>query len=1031
MYFTTRQAENITGVTLRQLQYWREQRLIVPTVDATGRGRSVFYTRADLVSLMVMAHLLARGLDYSQACAGLQSLSELEPNYQQPTTTNRYLLTIDQKVIIKPFNVDEIQHCMELGLPVIPIWLDQIHLQLTQRLNDQTGWESRNMKQSSEADTRRALIDKALSLVGWVIVPYQQGQDSRTLTHHAVTEYPIATGRADYALFVNGLLMGIIEAKKLSLGSQAALEQAKRYASGAFDGVGNWRGYRVPFLYSTNGELIYYLDVRHESNLSREIKGFHSPAALSEFLKHDQTKGYQWLESTPIEENRKLRSYQLQALEAIENAIKKGKRELLVAMATGTGKTFTMVSSIYRLLASKTVKRVLFLVDRTVLARQAVSAFGSFQTPNGNKFDQEYEVYSQSFQKESGGNQSPFNTKILPNSYLTNPAENHTFVYVCTIQRMKNNLFGAGSYGKNNGDWEDETEAEPLDIPIHGFDLIVADECHRGYTASEESAWRAVLEHFDAIKIGLTATPAKHTIFLFKELVYRYSTEKAIADGYLVDYEQININSQVKINGTFLREGEIVSAIDTDTGARFYEQLEDEREFNSSDIERRITVPDSNRKIIQELARYAHQHEEETGRFPKILIFATNDLSHTSHADTLVTICKEVFARGDDFVQKITGKVDDPLEKIKKFRNRPQPAIVVTVDLLTTGVDIPALEFVVFMRPVKSRILWVQMLGRGTRLCEDINKTHFKIFDCFGGSLVEYFADSTDFKLDPPRQQAMSMGQVIDNLLNKIDTEHHLNILTRRFHRIDRSITPEGKEVLEGFLPESSVKGLANSFRETMATSPNQGLVLLENSDFVEFLENYPRVKATFLVAEEVEDTVSSEVVIEGQKPAAYLDAFYRFITEHNQEIEALQILRQSPQKWNAEALEELRSKLVQNSFSESNLQKAYQLVHHKALADLISLIRSAFDHSYPVSTAQERVEKAIATVTEGKDFTPEQLQWLGYISGHLIHNLSINSEDFESAPIFERHGGRGKANKVFQGQLPKLIQDLNMAIAA
>jgi type I site-specific restriction endonuclease len=873
---------------------------------------------------------------------------------------------------------------------------------------------------------------------------------------------------------------------------------------------------------------------------------------LTELLKRKASLSLEWLENNLIEQNEHLRPYQVEAIASIEKAIAEGRRELLVAMATGTGKTFTIVSSIYRLLASKRVKRVLFLVDRRALAAQAVRAFASFSTLNGKKFDQEYEVYSQQFQQEDFGEEDKYNSKVLPNKYLTEPSENHTFVYVSTIQRMKLNLFGndnnvirnnregsvlytsereeksenvilednqelqtfqayqpvrkeSGSFmvtvegispkslGKlkkteqsendivrdteeserfqacqtmtkesetviipqgstaqtfrvhrgmrpnseniimtdDSEDSEFEDNVEQLPIPIHAFDLIISDECHRGYTASENGYWRRVLDHFDAIKIGLTATPAIHTLNLFREVVFRYSTEQAIADGYLVDYEQININSTVTINGTFLRQGEIVTRIDRQTGEKFYDQLEHEREFNATAIENEITVPNRTRKIIQEIAKYAEQHEQETGRFPKILIFACNDLEHISHANQVVSICKEVFNRGDDFVQKITGKVNRPLQKIREFRNRPNPAIAVTVDLLTTGIDIPAIEFVVFMRFVKSRILWVQMLGRGTRLCQDINKTHFKVFDCFNGSLVEYFANTTDFRFVPPRQQEMPLFQIVSNIVYDVEQEHHLDMLNRRLHRIDRWISKEIREELDLYLDDVSKKGLARAFRHLFTENPEKAISLLKDQGFLDLLQPVRTWKKIFFIAEEVEDTVTSEVVVQGQKPEDYLTAFYRFVEENTEEIEALQILRQRPQDWGVEALEELRSKLKENRFTENNLQRAYKLVHQRALADIISLIRSAFDHSYPVYTAEERVERAIAFVTDGKQFTDEQLEWLGYIKQHLIQNLSIDLDDFEYAPIFELHGGKGKARRVFGDDFNRLISDFNSAIAA
>ena len=664
------------------------------------------------------------------------------------------------------------------------------------------------MSQESESKTRKQRINTKLKSLNWEIVKYRDGLDTSALQCHAVEEYPTANGPADYALFVKGRLLGVVEAKKVAVGAQNVLEQAKRYSRGVFNGIGNWRGYRVPFLYSTNGENIYFLDVRGELNIFREIASFHTADALTEMFEHDQAASYTRLQNSPIEQIERLRPYQKKAIAATESAIVKGKRAMLVAMATGTGKTFLTVAQIYRLLEAKVAKRILFLVDRRALAAQAVRTFASFNTPKGNKFKQEYEVYSQRFQKEDFGEDEQFDPQVLPSSYLTTPQASHTFVYVSTIQRMSINLFGKGSVDVGiDGDIDDESDAEKFDIPIHAFDLIIADECHRGYTTKETSVWRNTLDYFDGLKIGLTATPAVTTLSLFKEVVYRYTTEEAIADGYLVDYEPVYIYSDIRINGAFLQEGEQVGVINTETGEEIYDELEDEREFSTADIERKITVPDSNRKIIQEIAGYAEKHQEETGRFPRILIFAVNDLPHRSHADQIVGICKEVFGRGDDFVQKITGSpsVDRPLQKIREFRNRPQPKVAVTVDMLTTGVDIPSLEFIVFMRPVKSRILWVRMLGRGTRLCDEINKTHFKIFDCFGGSLIEYFADTTDLKIEPPAKDPVPVGQVIQKIYQNIDRDYHLKSLVKRLHRIDRGMNHEARARFADYIPDGDM----------------------------------------------------------------------------------------------------------------------------------------------------------------------------------------------------------------------------------
>jgi type I restriction enzyme R subunit len=433
-------------------------------------------------------------------------------------------------------------------------------------------------------------------------------------------------------------------------------------------------------------------------------------------------------------------------------------------------------------------------VDRKALAAQAMRTFNAFDTNQGNKLTQEYEVYSQKFQKEDFGDDEPFDPKVLPNEYLTNPNSTHTFVYVSTIQRMARNLFGVeGCFVQSGGDIEAEADADKLDIPIHAFDLIIADECHRGYTMQETSLWRDTLTYFDCVKIGLTATPAPHTTALFRQPVFRYDVEQAILDGFLVDYEAVAIKSDVRMNGAFLKEGEEVGYIDTKTGKEQRDELEDERQSPSEDIEKRITAPQSNRKIIEEIATYAYAHEKETGHFPKILIFAVNDIAHTSHADQLVKTCREVFGQGDDFVQKITGNpnVDRPLQRIREFRNRPNPKVVVTVDMLSTSVDIPALEFIVFLRPVKSRILWVKMLGRGTRKCPEINKTKFVVFDCFDGTLIQYFKNTTDFDIQPSTKTPLTLPQVIENIWQNVDRDYHVRILAKRLRWIEKDMSGE------------------------------------------------------------------------------------------------------------------------------------------------------------------------------------------------------------------------------------------------
>lgn len=891
----------------------------------------------------------------------------------------------------------------------------------------------------SEWLTRKKRIDSKLRSLNpkWEIVRYKEGMDCSVLARHAVEEYPTANGPADYALFVQGKLLGIIEAKKVGVGPQNVLEQAKRYAAGIFTSVGNWDGLRVPFLYATNGEVIWHLDTRHEKRISRKVSNFHTSTALEELFSTDLKTARAWLKSTSPDQIERLRPYQQDAINSIESALLDGKRQMLVAMATGTGKTYMTVAQVYRLLESKVARRILFLVDRKALAAQAVREFAAFNTPRGNKFNQEYEVYSQRFRKEDFGEDKPFDSKVLPNEYLTNPTNTHTFVYVSTIQRMAINLFGREKiFAQSTSDPDYEDDAEKQEIPIHAFDIIIADECHRGYTAQETSVWRETINHFDAVKIGLTATPAAHTVSLFGEPVFRYGVEQAIAEGYLVDYEPVVIKSNVRINGVFLREGEQVGKIDTATGEEVFDELEDERTFSSEEIEREITSPDSNKKIIEEIAKYAYRHEEETGRFPKILIFAVNDLPHTSHADQLVRICREVFGQGDEFVQKITGNpnVDRPLQKIREFRNRPNPKVVVTVDMLTTGVDVPALEFLVFLRPVKSRILWEQMLGRGTRRCEEINKTHFTIFDCFDGTLIEYFKKVSNFKIEPPTKEPTPLEQVIENIYQNVDRSYHTGLLVKRLRRIEKNMSGSAREEFARFIPDGDIGKFAGRLPELIKSDFTETLKLLRNKEFQTLLVNYERAKKTFWVAYETEDTVTSEKQVrfgKFDKAEDYLEAFSRFVKESADQIAALKILLERPQQWKAQALVELQQKLKENNYEERKLREAHALVYQKALADIISMVKHAARDAEPLLTAEERASRAMQKITEGRTFTEEQQKWLSLIREHLVQNLAIEEDDFDYFPIFERFGGKGKARRVFGDQFQPLIKELNQSIAA
>ena len=885
----------------------------------------------------------------------------------------------------------------------------------------------------SEWKTRKERIDPRLDAQGW-----RRGPGATSAKPHRTEEHETKNGPADYVLWHDGNIVAVVEAKKVTVGPQNVLTQAQRYARGLGESPFNYGGLRVPFLYSTSGEVTWFHDVRHPLNRSRRVAGFHTPSALAELLGRDFDAECQRLAEIPHDHPR-LRPYQKKANAEVEEAIAERKRNLLVAMATGTGKTFTCVNQIYRLMKAGVARRVLFLVDRRALAAQAVRAFSSFEVEPGKKFDQVYEVYSSRFQTEDFGEEERFDPKVLPQGYLTDPKPSHAFVYVCTIQRMAINLLGRQAiFGL--GDEHIEDDAERLEIPIHAFDLIIADECHRGYTSQEISTWRATLDHFDAIKIGLTATPASHTTAYFTHKASTYSYERAVRDGHLVDYDVVTVRSEVRMNGLFLREGENVEKVDPLTGLSQMDKLEDERQFDTTELEAKVTAPKSNQRILAEIKKHALEHEQRTGRFPKTLVFAANDLGHTSHADQLVDLAREMFGRGDAFVQKITGRVDRPLQKIREFRNRPTPAIVVTVDLLTTGVDIPDLEFIVFLRPVKSRILFEQMLGRGTRKGEHYpDKDHFTVFDCFDGTLLAYFRKSTGITAEEPVQPTRPIAEIIDDVWANRDRDYNVGCLVKRLQRIDKSMSGEAREMFAAFLPDGDLARFARDLPKTLRSDFTGAMGVLRNKDFQALLTTYPRPERTFVRAIDAEDSVTSTLVFRDvagneYKPEDYLAVFAKFVQQNEDHIEAVRILLDRPAGWSPQALSELREKLARSRyrFTPDNLQRAHEVRYGKALVDIVSMVKHAADEQQPLLTAQERVERAFAKVTAGVQFTADQQRWLDRIREHMRENLSIDREDFDLIPIFADHGGLPVVSRAFAAEwLDRLIRDLNSAIAA
>jgi type I restriction enzyme R subunit len=379
------------------------------------------------------------------------------------------------------------------------------------------------------------------------------------------------------------------------------------------------------------------------------------------------------------------------------------------------------------------------------------------------------------------------------------------------------------------------------------------------------------------------------------------------------------------------------------------------------------------------------------------------------------------------------------LQRIREFRNRPNPGIVVSVDMMSTGVDIPDLEYIVFLRPVKSRILFEQMLGRGTRKGEKYpDKSHFTVFDCFDGTLLEYFREATAITAEEPVPPTRTLHDIIEDIWANRDRDYNIRCLTKRLLRVDKEMHGDARKDFAAYLPEGDVATFAKSLYGSLNSDFTGTMSLLRNADFQRLLLEYKRKGKTFIVSHLTQDQVSSEWLIRGldgkeYKPEDYLVAFSHYVKSNESDVQAIGVLLKHPREWNPEVLKTLRDKIATTPqrFTVENLQRAHEVRDKKPLADIISIVKHAANEQNPLLNAAERVDRAFKKIVASNSFTSEQLKWLERIRIHLQENLSIDKDDFENQPVFADYGGWGNAAKVFRGRLPVLINEIIEAIAA
>lgn len=899
-----------------------------------------------------------------------------------------------------------------------------------------------------EAATR-ALIDQQLRDRGWEAnsetLRYSQGTRPSRGKNMAIAEWPTAFGPADYAVFIGTQCIAVVEAKKQNKNVSSVIDQAERYSRGfqASNGIetpgGPWADgqsdtvspdgkkgpLKVPFVFSTNGRAylkqvetesgIWFRDARKPIYHRRALIDWYTPQGLSDLLEMDAEQAHEALKAQLFDFGFVLRPYQKKAIQAVEAGLEEQRRQMLIAMATGTGKTKLAIAMLYRLLTAKRFRRVCFVVDRSALGNQAAGEFKTTKVVSVRTFADTFGI------KELGD--------VVPDA--------ETKVHICTIQGLVSRVLGS---------------AEPGDVPpVDQYDLIVVDECHRGYTLDRElsdaeiqfrseedyiSKYRRVLEHFDAVKIGLTATPALHTVEIFGKPIFTYSYREAVVDGFLIDHEPpVRIETALAQAGIEFKKGEDLPLFNTGAGTIDLTTAPDDLRFDVEEFNRKVITAPFNRAVAEALAD--HIDPADPG---KTLIFAVNK----GHADIIVDQLKQVFKERfgeieDAAIRRITGDIETTPAKvhavIRQFRNDPLPKIAVTVDLLTTGVDVPRITNLVFIRRVNSRILYEQMLGRATRQCPDIGKETFRIFDAV--DLYRTLEPVTAMKpvvVNP----TISLTQLFEELQKEAAAEHRQTIIDQivvKLRRRLKKLTEQAREAYQadvGETPEQTLERLRSKppteVAEWAKDKPSAGPILDWSSD---------NGRGSDLPISNHADSVVSitrgygrlEDGQERQRPEDFLDSFASFVRNNINEISALTVVTQRPRDLTRAELKALKLELDKLGYSETSLRLAWRDAKNKDIAaSIIGFVRQAALGD-PLVPYEERVRTAMDRIRQSRPWTEVQRKWLRRIGEQFVKEIVVDREAIDDGPFQVEIGGFANLNKRFDGQLEAILGDINEEI--
>ena len=893
----------------------------------------------------------------------------------------------------------------------------------------------------SEAETR-VLIDEQLRKAGWEADTLNlnfklKGTLPERKRMMAIAEWKVGTKWADYALFIGKELYGIIEAKKYDQDISTDLRQSKIYATLAEEKnevklIGKWENYNVPFLFSTNGRPylkqietksgIWFLDARKERNHSKSLQGFYSPKGLESLLDKDieetisklQRENHDFLTS---KSGLGLRYYQVEAIQKVEEKILSNQRDnrALIAMATGTGKTRTIIGLCYRLISANRFNRILFLVDRTVLGEQAINSFTANKVKDLNTFAEIYQIDDLD--------------SVVPDS--------ETRLHFATVQGMVQRLFYNDPKSEKESS-EKKKDGKETEIPaIDTYDCIIVDEAHRGYLLDREldeddlnfrdqrdyvSKYRMVLEYFDAFAIGLTATPALHTTQIFGHPVYNYSYREAVIDGFLVDHDPPHIiKTQLNEHGIVWEKGQKPKVYDKESNTiEELAELEDELAINIEGFNKMVITEPFNQTVIKELVKHLDPEGEE-----KTLIFAATD----DHADLVVKILKEEFENigvdlNDDAIAKITGKAYDPKQLFKCFKNEKFPNIAVTVDLLTTGIDVPPICNLVFLRRIKSRILYEQMLGRATRKCDEIGKEAFQIFDAVRiYEALEGYTNMTPVVPNPKisfEQLAEELTIINNNDRAKRQLEQIAAKLQRKKSMANNLSDEDFKHFSGGKDIDSFIQCLLNGDTSESIES------VVTNPELWNYLDNIKATPKTLFYAEHEDKLLVAERGYGyGNKPEDYLQSFKAFIEENKNKISALQIVCTRPKELDRKNLKQLKLELDTKGFNTRALNTAWKESKNEDIAaDIISYIRTLALGNSLVSH-EDRIKVAVDKVRKRKAWNKIQLKWIDRFEKQLLSETILHVSDLDDSP-FKADGGFTRLNKIFDNQLEDIIDMIN-----